>query len=222
LAEFQNILIDLGNKPFSKVNYSKVFLEIKNFNYLFRCKQKNQIITLEINECFICAPKDTKEMLVQSAFGGKSRKRNQSLKEFSKSLEFKKISKVLHTDNHINLLTHQGHYCNLEEVYEKLNLQYFEGKLDRPRLLWSPRHSKRRLGYFHPESVAITLSRSLDSENVPTVLVEYILYHEMLHKFLGIRESNGRRYAHTSEFKNAEKRFENYSKAIEMMRKFCK
>ena len=221
LAEFQRVLKDLGNKPFSRINPSKVHLEIKNFNYLFRCKQKYQIVTLEINESFICAPKEAKELLVQSALGGKSRKRNQSLKEFSKGPEFKKISKVLQTDKHINLITHQGHYYNLEEIYEKLNLRYFEGKLDRPRLIWSPRHSKRRLGYYHPESDAITISRSLDNKTVQPLLVEYILYHEMLHKALGIRETNSRRYAHTGEFKKAEKKCNNYNEAIEMMRKFC-
>ena len=221
LAEFQEILKDMGNKPFSRINPSLVHLEIKNFNYLFRCKQKNHIVTLEINESFICVPKETKELLVQSALGWKSRKRNQSLKEYTKGPEFKKISKVLQTDNQVNLISHQGHYYNLEEIYERLNLRYFEGKLDRPRLLWSPRHSKRRLGYYHPESDAITISRSLDNRDVQLLLVEYILYHEMLHKTLGIRETNGRRYAHTGEFKKAEKRFNNYTEAIEMMRNFC-
>jgi len=38
---------------------------------------------------------------------------------------------------------------------------------------------------------------------------------------LGIRESNGRRYAHTREFKKAERKFKDYNKAIEQMRKFC-
>ncbi len=221
MAEFQEILNGLGHKPLSRINPSLIHLEIKNFNYLFRFKQKNQITTLEINECFISAPKEIKELLVLSAFGGRKSKRNQLLKTYSKSSEFKKISKVLQTDNHINLITHQGHFYNLEIIFETLNLHYFEGKLDRPRLIWSPRHSRRRLGYYHPESDAITISRSLDSETVQLLLVEYILYHEMLHKSLGIRETNGRRYAHTCEFKKAEKRFNNYSRAIEMMRQFC-
>ena len=222
LAEFQEILKNLGNKPLSRINPAQVLLEIRNFNYLFRTKQKKQLITVEINESFISAPKETKEYLVQTALGGKNRKSNQPLKEFTKSPEFKKISKMLQTDNHINLITHQGHYFNLEEIFGTLNFHYFGGKLERPRLLWSPRRSKRRLGYYHPESDAITISRSLDSSDTQLLLVEYILYHEMLHKSLGIRETNGRRYAHTGEFKKAEKKFKDYAKAIEMMRIFCK
>ncbi len=199
-----------------------IHLEIKNFNYLFRLKQKKQIISLEVNECFITAPKETKELLVQAALGRKSSHRNQLIKDYTKSTEYRKINKVLQTDNQVNLISHQGHFYNLEAMYETINLQYFDGKLDRPRLIWSPRHSKRRLGYYHSESDAITISRSLDSKSVQPLLVEYILYHEMLHKFLGIRETNGRRYAHTREFKKAEKRFNDYSQAIEKMRLFCK
>lgn len=222
MAEFQEVLKDQRNKPLSRINPSMIHLEIKNFNYLIRCKQKNLIVTIEINEGFISAPREIKEYLAQTALGGKTRKRNQPLKEYTKSPEFKKISRVLQADNQINLITHQGHFYNLEEIFETLNLQYFKGELDRPRLLWSPRHSRRRLGYYHPESNAITISRSLDSKAVQPLLLEYILYHEMLHKSLGIRETNGRRYAHTREFKKAEKKFMGYQQAQELMRLFCR
>ena len=222
MAEFQEVLNDQRNKTLSRINPSMIHLEIKNFNYLFRCKQKNLSVTLEINEGFISAPREIKKYLVQTALGGKTRKRNQSLKEYTKSPEFKKISQDMQADNQINLITHHGHFYNLEEIFETLNLHYFKGGLDRPRLLWSPRHSRRRLGYFHPESNAITISRSLDSKAVQPLLLEYILYHEMLHKSLGIRETNGRRYAHTREFKKAEKKFMNYQQAQELMRLFCR
>jgi len=221
LAEFQEILRNQGNKLLSRINPSIIHLEIKNFYYLFRLKQKSQIISLEINESFISSPKEIKELLIYAALGGRKSKKNHLLKEYTKSPEFKKISKVLQSDNYINLISHRGFFYNLELIFESLNLKYFKGTLDRPRLTWSPRHSHRRLGYYHPESDAITISRSLDSEVVQPLLVEYILYHEMLHKSFGIRETNGRRYAHTREFKKAEKRFNNYSQAIDLMRQFC-
>lgn len=221
LAEFQEILGNQGNKLLSRINPSLIQLEIKNFYFLFRLKQKSQIISLEINESFISAPKEIKELLIYAALGGRRSKKNHLLKEYTKSPEFRKISKELQSDNHINLVSHHGSFYNLELIFESLNLKYFKGILDRPRLSWSPRHSRRRLGYYHPESDAITISRSLDGEAVPPLLVEYILYHEMLHKSLGIRETNGRRYAHTREFKKAERRFNNYTQAIDLMRQFC-
>jgi hypothetical protein len=221
LAEFLEILNTQSNKPLRRINPSLIHLEVKNFNYLYRLKQKKQYIFLEINESFISAPKEIKELIISNSLGGRINRKNLLLKEYTKSEEFRKISTALQSDNHINLISQQGHFYNLEVIFETINRKYFKGSLERPRLTWSPRRSRRRLGYYHPESDAITISRSLDSKKVELLLVEYILYHEMLHKSLGIRESNGRRYAHTRDFKRAEKRFNNYNQAIEMMKQFC-
>lgn len=221
LAEFQEIIRNMGNKSLSKINPANTHLEIKNFNYLFRIKQANKSVVLEINEGFISAPGEVKETLVLSAFSGRKSKRNLRLKTYSKCPEFRQISKALQADDHVNLISHQGHYFDLEKLFDALNLQYFAGELNRPRLVWSPRHSRRRLGYYHPEADSITISRSLDKESVPTLLIEYILYHEMLHKSLGIRETNGKRYAHTHEYKKAEKGFDQYNQAIALMKQFC-
>ena len=176
---------------------------------------------MEINESFISAPREIKELLCSAALGGRRSKKNHLLKEYTKSLEYRKISLAMQSDKNINQISQQGRFYDLEEIFEILNQKYFNGEMERPRLTWSSRRSRRRLGYYHPESDAITISRSLDDMAVQPLLIEYILYHEMLHKSLGIRESNGRRYAHTREFKSAEKRFKGYSLAIEHMKKFC-
>ena len=221
LVEFQEILNGQGKKLFPRIDPSQIHLELKNFNYLFRLKQKNRVILFEINENFISAPREIKELLCSAALGGKRSKKNHLLKEYTKSQEYRKISLAMQSDKNINRISQQGRFYDLEEIFEKLNQNYFNGVMERPRLIWSPRRSRRRLGYYHPESDAITISRSLDVTAAQPLLIEYILYHEMLHKALGIRESNGRRYAHTREFKNAEKQFKDYSQATEMMRKFC-
>jgi len=221
LIEFQEILNTQGKNPLSRINPLSVHLELKNFNYLFRLKQKKQVILLEVNECFISAPREIKELLCSSAFGRGRSKKNHLLKEYSKSQEYQKISQALLSDNKINRISQKGRFFDLEAIFESLNQKYFKGMLERPRLTWSARRSRRRLGYFHPESDAITISRSLDDKGTQSLLIEYILYHEMLHKALGIRESNGRRYAHTREFKIAEKKFKEYPRAIEMMKIFC-
>ena len=85
------------------------------------------------------------------------------------------------------------------------------------RLEWSYRKSYRRLGYYHPDTDTITISRIFDTSEIPSLALEYVLYHEMLHKHLGLKESNGRRYAHTHAFKQAEKRFPGAEKAEEII-----
>ncbi len=221
LVEFQNILNSQIKKPLFRNNLAILHLEIKNFNYLFRLKQKKQVILLEINEGFISAPKEIKELLCSTPFWGRRRKNNLLLKEYAKTPEYQKINLALQSDNHTNQISQKGRFYNLEDIFDSLNQKYFKNSLDRPRLTWSTRRSRRRLGYYHPDADAITISRSLDDRATHPLLLEYILYHEMLHKVLGIRESNGRRYAHTREFKREEKKFKEYSLVIEMMKKFC-
>ena len=59
----------------------------------------------------------------------------------------------------------------------------------------------------------VTISKTLDSQDVPEWFVEYILYHELLHMKHPARLINGRRYYHTSAFRNDERRFPHYDEA---------
>ena len=45
-------------------------------------------------------------------------------------------------------------------------------------------------GYYDPHSNTITINRRFDTADTPRVLVEYVMYHEMLHQHLGV-EANG-------------------------------
>jgi hypothetical protein len=48
-------------------------------------------------------------------------------------------------------------------------------------------------------------------------LVEFVLYHEMLHRKLGVRRSGARLVAHTPEFRRAEQAFPDYVAAMELV-----
>jgi hypothetical protein len=50
---------------------------------------------------------------------------------------------------------------------------------------------------------------------VPEFLVEFVLYHEMLHMKHQPRLVNGRRVYHTAAFRADEKRFARYEQALE-------
>jgi len=54
------------------------------------------------------------------------------------------------------------------------------------------------------------LSITLDAPDVPEVVVDFVMYHELLHKLLGVTVTNGRCNVHTPEFRAAERRFLQY------------
>jgi hypothetical protein len=57
------------------------------------------------------------------------------------------------------------------------------------------------------------MSRTLDDLNVPEIVVEFVLYHELLHKHHGAKLVNGKRMVHTPEFRRSERKFKFYQEA---------
>ena len=188
----------------------KLAVRITYSNYLYRISQEQGLVSLHIHEGFISAPVDIKEQLVLSAFNQKNQQYAKVVHDYNLSETFQQIAAELNAGAQINRHSFKGNHINLKDLFDKINQEYFGGNLQQPRLMWSARRSTRRLGYYDPHSNTITINRRFDTQDTPRVLVEYVMYHEMLHQHLGIHEVNGRKYAHTREFKRAEKRFKEY------------
>lgn len=107
----------------------------------------------------------------------------------------------------------KGNVYDLEEIFDNLNLWYFREGLAKPVLSWSARDTYRMLGHHDATHDTIVVSRSLDSTDVPRFVVEYIVFHEMLHIHHPTVHHNGRRYNHTAAFRRDEERFRYYREA---------
>jgi hypothetical protein len=106
-----------------------------------------------------------------------------------------------------------GSAHNLEPMFSSLNLQYFDGRLHRPRLAWSPRPWRSQFGCYDPSLDQIVMNNRLDHPGVPAYAVEFILYHEMLHVKHPLRAAACGLQAHSPEFRAEEKRFAHYARA---------
>ena len=107
----------------------------------------------------------------------------------------------------------RGRFYSLERLFRRLNRQYFEGQLPQPVLTWSQRRTRTILGHHDQVHDTIVVSRTLDARDIPEWVVEFILYHEMLHIKHPARLINGRRYYHTKAFRADEQRFPHYHEA---------
>lgn len=116
--------------------------------------------------------------------------------------------------------TSAGREFNLEQIFARLNRRYFNGELPAVALTWSARKSKRILGHHDYVHDMIVISRLLDSPEVPEVLLEFVLYHEMLHMKHIPKVVNGRRIYHSTAFRADERRFEHYEAAQAALEKF--
>ena len=113
--------------------------------------------------------------------------------------------------------TAQGEHFNLDEIFEQLNQKYFGGLLGRPQLSWSRANSRTILGHFDTAHNAIIISKIFDRPGTPSMLVEYILYHEMLHLKYPVIHSRDRNCFHSSVFREEEKRFPQFDQAKQLL-----
>ena len=109
--------------------------------------------------------------------------------------------------------TAKGEAYNLEKIFDTLNTAYFGGSLPKPTLTWSARKTYRILGHHDSTHKTIVISKSLDSKTVPKFVVEFIVFHEMLHIHHPAKVINGRRYHHTAAFRRNEQKFKYYEEA---------
>ncbi len=112
----------------------------------------------------------------------------------------------------------QGHTYDLDAIFEDLNLRFFHGLLARPRMTWSTEHARNRLGHYDPAHNTIVVSRVFDQPRIPRLVVEYIVYHEMLHLKHPVRMRDSRRCVHSAEFQVEEQLFPRLAEARQFLR----
>lgn len=104
----------------------------------------------------------------------------------------------------------RGRHFDLCEIFEKLNDSYFNNKLVKPVIGWSKNKSYTRLGFYDRERKLLVISKIFDSSAVPDEIVDYLMYHEMLHIHFPVQPKKGRRIVHSQLFKKEEKIFPKY------------
>lgn len=116
-----------------------------------------------------------------------------------------------------NLIT-KGQVHDLERIYANVNQTYFDNKILLLITWYGDREKRSRshvtFGLYYDSMKLIKINRLLDAPEVPEYIVEYVVYHEMLHHvypaYIG---QSGRRSIHSKEFKNVEKQFRAYAEA---------
>ena len=111
----------------------------------------------------------------------------------------------------------RGRIYDLNHIFDQLNREYFASALPRPQLTWSRCRSRTNLGHYDPAHRVIVISRLFDSRRMPRLLVEYLVFHEMLHLAFA-RRGGVKSMCHTPAFRREEKRFRHYREAIALLR----
>lgn len=114
-----------------------------------------------------------------------------------------------------------GVHRDLETSFERINERYFGGALARPRLTWSRAFTGRKFGHYDSIRDTVMISCSLDRTKIPQHALDFVVYHELLHKKLGVNWRNGRAFAHTREFRAHERLFARFAEAEATLKKLA-
>jgi len=92
----------------------------------------------------------------------------------------------------------------LVESFGRVNERLFFGILDQPTIVWG-RASRRTLAHYSLHTDTIVVSTIF--KDAPQHLLDYVMYHEMLHKKHQFVARGTRNHFHTPEFRADERKF---------------
>ncbi|MBS3119345.1 M48 family metallopeptidase [Candidatus Woesearchaeota archaeon] len=101
--------------------------------------------------------------------------------------------------------------------FSRVNDEFFHGTIEQPNLRWGS-ESVRKLASYDYQSDTITVSSVFLDE--PEKLLDYVMFHELLHKALKFRDSGTKTIHHSSKFRQLESSYpghEALEKALERL-----
>jgi len=98
----------------------------------------------------------------------------------------------------------------LEESFNRVNALFFSGFVEKPNLVVG-KNNVRTMGHYNYGTDTITISSILLNH---VDLLDYVMYHEVLHKKNKFSSKNGRNLHHSSKFRSQERSYPN-SKELE-------
>jgi hypothetical protein len=197
----------------------QLMIAITNLAGLYKGTVSTKAANIMISEGFINAPKAVLQALVESTLIGKSQTNTKIIREFANTEEYSNILIELDLIADVMAENPQGKFYNLDKLFDKINQEYFFSNLAKPRLAWSRINTYRKLGHYESARDRVVISLALDDAKVPEFVVEFVLYHELLHKYHGTKWVQGRRMVHTKEFRASESQFKFYNEASRWLQK---
>jgi hypothetical protein len=197
-------------------------LEIKinnNRHTLLSVRRRPRKTCLSLHHIFLDAPRDVIEAIALYVQGGKKRlspivrafiETRRAALDYSHIVEPQKLSP-------------QGRVYNLGVIFNELNETYFGGS-QKLHITWfgsiDPKHRTRAtLGLYYDTLRLIKIHRLLDTKSVPRYVLEFVVYHEMVHAiYPSYINEKGISRSHDRAFHEREKQFRDYKKAVSWIR----
>jgi hypothetical protein len=116
-----------------------------------------------------------------------------------------------------------GAHRSLLESYLRVTMDLDLAPPQVPRLSWSRTVAGHRFGHWDADHNVIVISQILDDPEVPEFVLDYVVYHELLHIVHPARMGSGsRRIVHSAAFRRDERRFPRWKEGEEWIGKLAR
>jgi len=217
LADGENVLrhvsaIRRAERAVPPEDEGAVRIDLVNTSALTRTRRGRTLTRVYCSEGFVDAGPELWTSVMRLALdrNGTDRRR---VREYTDSEEFAEVMIDLEA-RAAPKGSETGVHHDLGAAFERVNAAYFGGRQSRPTIHWNSAPTVRKLGHYVPSRDTVMLSVVLDAPDVPRHVVEFILYHELLHRELGAERQGGRFVVHSKRFRQEERRFERYAEAV--------
>ncbi len=197
-------------------------VEFTNMAGLAQRKTRREGVVIRLSEGFIRADDEVLAGLIRAMLFGRGRALDRLVRDFAAGEDFCDVLLELDLAAEVMAEDGRGECHDLDRLFDRVNGEYFGGCLSRPRLAWTRRLTHRKFGHYECARDRVVLSLTLDAPRVPAFVVEFVLYHEVLHRLHPPRWSGPRCLPHTREFREAERAFPQYREAREWLGKLAR
>jgi hypothetical protein len=201
--------------PWPAAKSAAILVQFRPQQGLYRIRASSNAILVHLPTPMISFDEGLMQSVAQVAFkkGGDRRR----VHEATGGQPYRRIASALEMLSGVVAQT-RGIYHDLAASFHRVNAAYFQGSVSRPLLVWSRTFAARKFGHYDHANDTIMVNAVLDKRAVPEFTVDFIMYHELLHKQLGIVWKSDRMAAHTPEFVRREREFKPYEQAKAVLR----
>ena len=116
-----------------------------------------------------------------------------------------------------------GAHRSLLESYLRVSMDMDLALPRVPKLSWSKTVSGHRFGHWDEDHNVVVISQILDDPDVPEFVLDYVLYHELLHILHPVRMGSGtKRIVHSAAFRRDERRFPRWKDGDEWIERLAR
>ncbi|MGH9752753.1 MAG: hypothetical protein ACREA2_08205 [Blastocatellia bacterium] len=188
-------------------------LYLGGMNHLWRRRDYHNSTLLKAHIGFQNADRQVWQSLLQCSLGQPAPAIEQTYREFAASEDFNESLFELESFAAPPPPPSRGRAHELNEIFARVNADYFSGLMAKPTLTWNRTLTARKFAHYQPSRDTVMISVTLDDPEVPVFVLDFVMYHELLHKKHGSIIVNGRRLSHSLAFRAEERRFARYQEA---------